>query len=398
MDVVTIAQLLAGLVLLVAGGELLVRGASRLGRSMGMSPLLVGLTIVAFATSAPELAVTVDASLSGNPGIAVGNVVGSNIVNILLILGVSAVVLPLVVRSQLVRADVPIMVGVTLLLLVLALDGTVSRAEGSALIALLAGYLVLAVALSRRSAPAPASASASASAGPAGNRAEATLPHHPVPWADDPRHPVWQSLLLVTVGVVMLVLGARWLVAGATEIAEAAGVSDVVIGLTVVAVGTSLPELASSVVAALRGERDIAVGNIVGSNIFNIGAVMGIAALVSPDGVPVAASIIRFDLPVALAVAVALVPVVFTGFAIARWEGALFFAYFVAYVTYLVLDAQGHDALPAFSLTMLVFAVPITALTLAVLVGYEVGLRRGRADDPAASSTSAGTAPGGSSG
>jgi cation:H+ antiporter len=382
MDAVTIAQLLAGLVLLVAGGELLVRGASRLGRSMGMSPLLVGLTIVAFATSAPELAVTVDASLSGNPGIAVGNVVGSNIVNVLLILGVSAVVLPLVVRSQLVRADVPIMVGFTLLLLVLALDGSVSRAEGVLLIALMVGYVVFAVALSRRSAPVPTSSDA---------RAEATFPHHPVPWSDvsdvsdvsdDPRHPVWQSLLFVAVGVAMLVLGARWLVAGATDIAEAAGVSDVVIGLTVVAVGTSLPELASSVVAALRGERDIAVGNIVGSNIFNIGAVMGIAALVSPGGVPVASSIIRFDLPVALAVAVALVPVVFTGFAIARWEGALFVAYFVAYVTYLVLDAQGHDALPAFSLTMLVFAVPITALSLAVLVGYEVGLKRGRTGAP----------------
>jgi cation:H+ antiporter len=175
------------------------------------------------------------------------------------------------------------------------------------------------------------------------------------------------------VGVGLLVLGARLLVSAATQVAEAAGVSDLVIGLTVVAVGTSLPELATSVIAAVRGEREMAIGNVVGSNVFNIGAVMGFTAFLAPGGVPVDPAAVRFDLPVMVAVAVALAPIVYTGRSVARWEAALLLTYFGAYVGYLLLDSADHDALPAFSAAVLLFVVPLTVLTLVVTASYEVG-------------------------
>ena len=361
MDLALVLSLVAGLVLLVLGGELLVRGGSGLGRAMGLSPLVVGLTIVAFATSAPELAVSLDAALSGSPAIAVGNVVGSNITNVLLVLGLSALLLPVAVSSQLVRTDVPVMVVLSVLVLLLALDGSVGRVEGVALVALLSAYVAWIVRLSRRE-------------GRDAPPAEAAPPA--------PRRPLVDAVLVV-VGVGLLVLGARLLVSGATGIATSFGVSELVIGLTVVAIGTSLPELATSVIAAIRGERELAVGNVVGSNIFNLAGVLGLTAALAPGGLPVDPAALRFDLPVMIAVAVVLVPVVFTGFTISRWEAAVFVAYFVAYVAYLLLAAADHDALPTFSSVMLAFVVPITGLTLAVLMAYEVGLRRGREQERA---------------
>ena len=375
VDVLTMLGLLAGLVVLVAGGELLVRGAGGLALSLGLSPLVVGLTVVAFATSAPELAVTLDASLSGAPGLAVGNVVGSNIFNILGILGLSALVLPLVVRARLVRHDIPVMIGISVLALVFALDGEVGRLDGVVLVGLLVVYTVRIVVVSR------------ARGGTEEGDAAATGP----PVEEDPdvaqgagaqqpggRGRLARDLALVSVGVGLLVIGARLLVDAATTIGATFGVSDLVMGLTIVAVGTSLPELATSVIAAVRGQRDIAVGNIVGSNIFNLGAVLGLAAVLSSEGVPVTDGAIALDLPVMLVVALALAPVALTGGMIARWEGAVFLAYYVAYVGYLILDAGGHDALPAYGRVVLGFLLPLTLLTLAVLVVQEIQRRRAR--------------------
>ena len=356
MDLLAVLSLLAGLVLLVLGGELLVRGASGLGRAMGMSPLVVGLTVVAAATSAPEFAVSLDATLSGAPGLAVGNVVGSNITNVLLVLGLAALLLPVAVRKQLVRSDVPVMVALSVLVLLLALDGSVGRLEGAVLVLLLVGYVAWTLVLGRR-----------AGAGQPATAEDAVRPPRPL-----------RDAVMVAVGVALLVLGARLLVGAATGIAEAFGVSDLVIGLTVVAVGTSLPELATSVIAAVRGQREMAIGNVVGSNIFNLTVVLGLTAAVAPGGVPVDPAALRFDLPVMVAVAVALVPIVFTGRVIARWEAGVFLAYFGVYVGYLLLQASDHDALPAFSAVMLAFVVPITVLTLVVLMAYEVGVRKGR--------------------
>jgi cation:H+ antiporter len=386
-----VALLLAGLALLVVGGHALVGGASGLARAIGLSPLVVGLTVVSFATSAPELAVTVDASLSGSPGVAVGNIVGSNMANVLLVLGVAGLVVPLTVQMPVVRRDVPVVIALSVLLLLVSLSGEVSRLDGLLLFSLLIAYAAWTVIRTRH-----------ATADDRNRGAETTEDERPDERADERRAPPDQRSALVDVlrvagGVGLLVLGARWLVSGATDIAADLGMSELVMGLTIVAIGTSLPELATSVVAALRGEAEMAVGNAVGSNIFNIGSVMGLTAIISPEGVPVAAAAVRFDLPVMIAVALALLPIAFTGCAIARWEAALFVVYYAAYVTYLLLDSTQHDVLPAFSTVMLVFVIPITALTLIVLATYEAGVRRGRhlaeAENRAAPPAEAGARP-----
>lgn len=379
MSALTVAALAVGFALLIGGGEVLVRGAGGLAATLGISPLVVGLTVVAFATSAPEFAVSVDAALSGYPGLAVGNVVGSNIANILLILGLTAIVAPLVATSRIVRVDIPIMVLFSLVLLLVALDGTISFLDGLLLFAGLVAYVVATIVISRKQSGGRAAA---ASKEPVGDGAVDDSSGSDS--ADETRssgvaasHPVLVSSALVIVGVVMLVVGARLLVTAASDLAAAWGMSDLVIGLTVVAVGTSLPELATSMVAAIRGERDLAIGNIVGSNMFNIGAVLGMTSLIAP--IEIAAGAIRFDLPIMLAVSLALLPIAFTGLAIARWEGVLFTGFYAAYIAYVVLQAADHDALGPFSAAMLWFVIPITALWLIVLATYELGVLRGRA-------------------
>lgn len=342
----TLVLAVAGLVALVCGAELLVRGASRLAVSFGVSPLVVGLTVVAFGTSAPEAAVSVQSAFAGSSDIGLGNVVGSNILNVLLVLGLSAAIMPLVVSAQLVRRDVPVMVGVSVLLLLLALNGAIGRLDGALLLAGLALYTGYSVHRSRRYGGGEDEASG---AGTASGRSK-----------------ILQAVYVVA-GLGLLVLGARWLVDGAVTVAEALGLSELIVGLTVVALGTSLPEVATSVVAAARGSRDIAVGNIVGSCIFNILFVLGLAGLVAPDGISVSRAALGFDLPVMIATAVACLPIFFTGWRVARWEGFLFLGYYVAYTLYLILNATEHEALPVFSAVMLIFVVPLTAVTLVVL-------------------------------
>jgi cation:H+ antiporter len=376
MDLLDVGRIVAGLALLVLGGELLVRGASALARRVGISSLVVGLTVVSAATSAPELAVTVGAVLRDEPGLAVGNVVGSNIVNVLLILGLSALVVPLAVKQRLVRFDLPWMVVLSIGLLLVSLDGRIGAVDGVVLLAAVVLHTVLTVVIGRRGAPVPAAApSGDRGAGGGTGGAEDVRTEEEPPPASVPR-----SVLLVVLGIALLVAGATLLVEGAVSIATSLGVSSLVVGLTVVAVGTSLPELATSVIAVRRGERDLAVGNVVGSNIFNIGVVLGLPALISPGGIPVSGAAVALDIPVMLAAAVALLPIAFTGFAVARWEGALFVALYAAYTGYVVLAATEHDALEGFTWTMAWFVLPLVALTLAVFTAYEIGLHRGRRD------------------
>ncbi len=338
-------QFLAGLLLLVLGGHALVGGASALAARLGVSPLVVGLTVVAWGTSAPELAVSLGAALRGQGDIALGNVVGSNIFNILGVLGLSALVAPLAVSRRLVRLDVPILIALSAAVYVFGLDGRVSTVEGALLVAAGAAYTVFAVRTSRGEAPpVPAPPGAPALAGGAAR---------------------------VVAGLALLALGAHWLVESAVALARGLGISELVIGLTIVAAGTSLPEVAASVVAAWRGERDIAVGNAVGSNIFNILSVLGLTAAVSRAGVPVAPAALAFDIPVMVAVAVACLPLFFTGLRIGRGEGALLVGYYAAYVAYLVLAAQRHEALPLYSSTMALFVLPLTAVTLGIVAWRE---------------------------
>ncbi|MCU0726198.1 MAG: calcium/sodium antiporter [Planctomycetes bacterium] len=350
MDLVTLGLIAGGLALLAAGAEFVVRGASGLAAAIGISPLIIGLTVVAFGTSAPELVVNIDAAIHGRSELGVGNILGSNIMNVLLILGVSAMVAPLTVAVHLIRWDVPIMIGASLAVFLLSLDGRCSRPEGILLVAGLGGYLVFLLRAGR---------SAGGGESP------------PVPGAEVPRgskgRRALRNLAILGVGLAGLVFGARWLVEGASALARDLGVSELVIGLTVVAVGTSLPEVFTSVVASIRGERDIAVGNVIGSNIFNLLGVFGITALCSPGGLEVSAAALRFDMPVMLATAFACFPVFFIGSRVSRREGALFLGYYAAYLTYLVLASADHDALPAYSAVMLLFVLPLTGAVIGVL-------------------------------
>lgn len=346
-----------GLILLVAGAEMLVRGASKLAVVAGISPLIIGLTVVAYGTSAPELAVSTMSALAGQADIALGNVVGSNIFNVLFILGVSAVVTPLVVCQQLVRLDVPLMIAGSILLLIIGSDGRISGLEGTFLFSLLIIYTVFLLYQSKKN----------------NNK-----PDCPLPVGEKQVMPLKQwaaNILLILGGLGLLVLGSQWIIDGARAIALLMGISELVIGLTIVAAGTSLPELATSVIASLRGERDIAVGNVVGSNIFNILGVLGLSSIVAPEGIAVHVAAWNFDIPLMIVVAIACLPIFFTGHIIARWEGFLFLGYYTAYTLYLIMASVQHDALPFFSNAMLLFTMPLTALTLLIVTIRE--FRRG---------------------
>ena len=340
-----------GLGVLVLGAESLVRGASKAALSLGISPLVVGLTIVAMGTSSPEVAVSVGAALSGQTDIAVGNVVGSNIFNVLFILGISAVITPLVVHSQIIRQEVPIMIGASLILAVLIVGGQLSRMESALLLVLLVAYVVFLVRQSR------AETKEVRDEYEAGVRRTGEWDGH---WA--------VQVLLIVAGLVLLVLGSNWLVDAAVAFARVFGVSDLVIGLTIIAAGTSMPEVATSITAAIRGERDIAVGNVIGSNTFNILGCLGLSGLVSRSGLEIAPAVLNFDVWVMIAVAVACLPVFLLGRRIGRRRGLLFLGYYAAYVAYLILGAQQHDALEEFSAVMLSFVLPITIVTLVAMV------------------------------
>ena len=357
----TILLFIAGLGLLIVGAEALVRGASRLAATFGVSPLVIGLTVVAFGTSSPELAVSVQSSLRGQGDLALGNVIGSNIFNVLFILGISALITPLVVSQQLVRLDVPLMIVLSVLVLFFAFDGNISRLEGLTLVLGLGGYVWFSIYQSRRENAAVKAEYAKEFDGERKGRG----------------NPM-RNLALVAAGLGLLVLGSRWLVDSAVSFAQYLGVSELVIGLTIVAAGTSLPEVVTSIVAALRGERDIAVGNVVGSNLLNIMGVLGVAGLAAPGGIEVSAAAIRFDLPVMIAVAFACLPIFFTGGAISRQEGALLLGYYLAYMLYVVLAASHHDSLPGFGAAMLYFVIPLTVVTMLIVAMREIISRKRR--------------------
>ena len=306
--------ILLGLILLYLGGEGLVRGSSALALRLGLTPLVVGLTVVAFGTSAPELVVSIKAALDGEGAIAMGNVLGSNALNVGLILGLTALICPLKVQLQILRIDAPIMVGISLMAGWMLHDLFISRLEGGLLVAGLVAYLVFTVMYAKR-VKQPAAVVA--------EYAEALPP---------PKGSVWKDMIFMLGGLGLLVVGSRFMVDGAVSLARLYGISEAVIGLTIVAAGTSMPELVTCVVAALKKEPDIALGNIIGSNIFNILGILGGAALVKPLH---GAGIQMTDIYVAIAFAVILVPILRTGQKLARWEGALLLVAYVGYMVWL---------------------------------------------------------------
>ncbi len=303
-----------GLVMLIGGGELLVRGASAIAAVFRIPPVVIGLTVVAFGTSAPELGVSLQAAYAEVSDVAVGNIVGSNIFNVLFVLGISALVAPLSITSQLVRFDLPLMLGLSILAWLLARDSMIGRLDGGILFLVFIVYLGFCLRTARRESQAVQAEFAAEYALAEGKRVNLAL------------QVVW-----IVAGLAMLGLGSRWLVSGAVSVATWFGISQLVIGLTIVAAGTSLPEVVASIMASVRGERDIAVGNAVGSNIFNLGCVLGLSGIVAPNGIPVSEQAIRFDMPVMLVVAAVCLPAFMTGNRISRTEAILFLIGFVVY-------------------------------------------------------------------
>ncbi|MBV7315623.1 calcium/sodium antiporter [Shewanella sp. NIFS-20-20] len=303
-------SILGGFIILTIGAEAMVRGASAVALRLGITPLVIGLTIVAFGTSAPELAVSVKSALAGNSGIALGNVIGSNIANIGLILALTALIRPIKVQSQMVKRDIPLMIAASLLFWVLLLDGELSRLDGALLLGLLFAYLGYSYIDSKNS-------------------------NEEVDLDTSPQAP-WLSALLIIAGIAMLIGGGILFVDGAVALARNFGISEVIIGLTVVAIGTSMPELVTSMLAAIKGQSDIAIGNVVGSNLFNVLGILGITAIVHPVS---AAGLQSLDFIVMLALAAALLPFAYTGLRVGRREGAILLVSYLGYMAYLINQA-----------------------------------------------------------
>lgn len=334
LPLINVIELLSGLVLLIIGAELMVRAAVRLAERLHVRPLIIGLTIVALGSSAPQMAVSLQAALTDNPDIAVGSVVGSGIFNILVTLGLSALIIPLRVSRQLVRLDIPLMIGASLLVFILAWNKDLGRFDGVLLLGALALYLGLLFRQSRHS----------------------TRPHGARP--QDTQQSWLISVLMILAGLAMLVFAGRLLLGAAVVVATDLGLSERVIGLTVVAVGTSLPELATSLIAALRGQRDIAVGNVIGANLFNLLGVLGLTALLAPTPLSVSPNALDFDLPVMLGVAALCLPVFYSGYRVTRAEGLLLLGMYLVYGLHVVSFTTGMPLAGKLERLMLFYVLP----------------------------------------
>jgi cation:H+ antiporter len=340
-----------GFVGLIGGAEIFVKGASAIAGDLRISPVVIGLTVVAFGTSAPELAVTLEGVYTGNVDVAVGNVLGSNIANILVIVGLCALAKPLAVHWQFIRFEIPFLIAITLAFWALSADGMISVVEGWFMFASAVGYTVYTVRNALR------------------ERREKKRQE-----TEDDGHEARQmtiggvvrNMLLIIAGFVLLVVGSKGIVAGAVQIATLAGMDQLAVGLTIVAIGTSLPEVAMSVAASRKDEGEMIIGNVVGSNLFNILVVAGLGAALSFKGLPVTSSAMNFDFPFMCAVTIGLLPAAFAGGQINRWEGVLFLGFYVAYTIYLVLDARGHPAVPTFTLITFYIGGPLALLAIVI--------------------------------
>ncbi len=346
-----------GLLGLLLAGHVVVESASRIGARFGLAPAVIGLTIVAGGTSAPELAVVSQSIVEQDTALAVGSIIGSNIANILLVLGLAVSFGTIRVTSRIVRMDIPVMIGASLLFLILSLDGVLGRLDGLVLVAGVVGFVTWTLRSSS-----------------ANDKAEG-LAMGAKPTRGNPSKMSGVRFTLVVsrliAGVVGLAIAARYVVNGAEEIAVFLGVPELIVGLTILALGTSAPEIVTTLIAALRGNRDLAVGNAVGSNIFNILLVLGSTSLFSSGGIPIADNAVRLDIPVLLAAAIACLPIVVWDHKLDRWEGIIFVLYYVAYLLFLTLDATGHEAKELFTSVLVLFVMPLTVLTAGVVISRQ---------------------------
>ncbi len=350
---------LAGLVLLVIGAEGLVRGATRLGILAGLSPLVIGLTIVSFATTAPEASVSIVAAADGRGGLAVGNVLGSNIFNILVVAGAAATIIVIPVSNITIRKDLPVLIAASTLVYLFAIDKTVVEWEGVVLLVALVGFITFSVLQSRRTARATRESRIT-------RTRQAALTE------------MGAGLGLAGLGAALLILGSRLFVDSASDIASTLGVSELIIGLTIVSAGTSAPELTTAIVAALRGQTDLAIGNAVGASIINVLGVIGGAALVSGGGLEVPTDAIKFDFPIAVTVGIVVLTIAIIGKRAARRDGIFMIGFYAVYLSALIAISINSDLLNPFSIVALAVVLPVSSLA-AVYVVYRAIRRPGPA-------------------
>lgn len=320
-----VSWFLVGLIALVIGADVMVRGSVEVAARLGISPIVIGLTVVSIGTSMPELAIGITAAREGGGELAVGNIAGTNVVNMLLILGLSALILPLAMQMRTLRFELPVMAGAAVAMWVLAADGTLSRTDGAILVTGAICYIVTLIHVTQRE-----------SRVVAGEFAHAISADEPGDPASSERRPLALYVAMMLVGIVIVVVGADWLVNGAVGLAREFGVSDALIGLTVVAIGTSAPELVTTVVSTIRGDRDVAVGNLLGSSIFNILLILGVTCLVPAHGLALPDSLVRIDIPIMVGVALLSVPILITGRRVSRIEGGVMVAAYLVYLGYLL--------------------------------------------------------------
>lgn len=377
-----IGLIVVGLAGLLVGGELLVRGATVIAKTFGMSSLIIGLTVVSIGTSAPELAICLDSAFKDKPEIALGNVLGSNIANVLLILGITALVMPIAIHKKIVQREVPIMIGVSVLFSALAIDGLISFWDGVILLATMVGFLLFQFGMVRQAKKQRVAKEKAEKAEKADKlrlaiegtdskteHSEADMDE--AKSADRQKSGIAVEMLLsvftLIIGVSLLWLGAGWMVKGASNFAEAMGVSQLVIGLTIVALGSSAPEIVTSLVAAFRGHAEMAVGNVIGSNVSNIALVMGATATVS-DGVVVPSPAMQFEFPVLLASAIACLPIFARGNRIDRWEGVLFILSFFAFLGCLYVRSSEQYSFPRMNAMAWRITLPLVAVTMIIVI------------------------------
>tara|TARA_R110002124_G_scaffold194919_2_gene361968 strand:+ start:8466 stop:9560 length:1095 start_codon:yes stop_codon:yes gene_type:complete len=338
---------IAGLAALVGGAELFLKGVDHFGVKWRVSPLIMGLTVVAFATGAPELAISLQAAISGNADLVLGNIIGSNIANILLILGISAMIKPLVVKLRVVQIDVPIVIAASILLYIIAFDGELTTLDGVWLLLGLVAYSVFTffqIKKERSNQPEETDFEA----------AERKLASGWFFYA--------KNIGYLIVGMGLIVQGSDWMVQSAVEIATILGLSQLVIGLTIVSIGTSLPEVATSIATIRKGNTDMAVANVLGSNLYNILLTLGLTVVIAPNILDVSAAAIAFDLPFMVAVSVVCIPIFVAGFDITKTDGSIFLFYYGSYLTYLVLDAVGSSFVKPMETGMVYIVIPVTLI------------------------------------
>ncbi len=377
LPMITVISFVGGLVGLLISGHIVVSAASKIGARLGLTPMVIGLTIVAAGTSAPELAVVFQSIAAEDTELAVGSIIGSNIANVLLVLGLTAAMGTIRVAARVVRVDVPVMIAASVAFLVLSLDQRLSRPDGLLLVACLVAFVVWTL---------KSATPAEAESGSGGGSGADDSPDRAIVESD---RSVGLSTAGLLVQIVLLVgaiaalaVAAGFVVSGAEGIAISLGVPELIVGLTIVAIGTSTPEIVTTLIAAINGDRDLAVGNAVGSNIFNILLVLGSTSALAPDGIVISEDALTLDLPILLAAAVACLPVVFWDNKLDRWEGVVFVAYYIAYLVFLVLDATGNRASDPFAFVMVAFVMPLTALTVLVVVLRQRSQGRARVRPP----------------